>query len=88
MCPIMNRPRICSLEAIGRDPVLQSANLGPAGRLSISVQQRDEPGPWWTGQDQIETDSQPRSRRMGFAAEAEMDAVGDLQPILGTIRPL
>ena len=70
--------RIGALEAIGRYSVLQSANLGQAGRLSIPVQRRDEPGPWWTGQDQIETDRQPRSRRMGFAPEAEMDAVGDV----------
>ena len=40
-----------------------------ARSISIAIQRHDQPGAFWKGSDQVTTDSGPRSRRMGFAAE-------------------
>jgi hypothetical protein len=45
--------RVGALEAIGRNSILQSANMRPTSCLPIAVQRRNESSAWWAGQDQI-----------------------------------
>ena len=49
--------RLCLMEAIRRDTVLQPPNLGPTSRLSIPIQRCNKPGPCRKGADQVATDS-------------------------------
>src|SRR6185295_14703430 len=81
--PCQESARLLRVEAKRCDAVLQPTDVGPASRLSIPIQRCDEPGSRWESADQVATDCRPRSRRTGFAAQAEMDALGDLQPIFG-----
>ena len=86
--PCQESARLRPLEAKWCDAVLQPPDLGPASRLSIPIQRLHKPRPRWKRADQVTVDCEPRSRRMGLAAEAEMDAVGDVQTVCGRTRPL
>jgi hypothetical protein len=87
MCPVKNRP-VSVLWKPNGDAILQQADLGQASRLPIPIQRRDEPGSRRERADQITADCRSRSRRMGSSAQAEMDAVDNLQPLFGPTRPL
>jgi hypothetical protein len=52
-----------------RTRILQLMQQPDARSISIAIQRHDQPGAFWKGSDQVTTDSGPRSRRMGFAAE-------------------
>src|SRR5258708_28652 len=57
--------RFCSRQTWGRQVAYQSP-----------IQRCDKSRSRWKGSDQVATDTGPRSRGMGSAAEAEMDALG------------
>jgi hypothetical protein len=86
ICPVKNRPA----SVLWRPPAMVCipASMGPAGCVPVAISGWHSSSASWKETDQVTADRQPRPRRMGFAAEAAMDAVEDLQSLRRKVRPV